>query len=133
MGDNYGNTFRVEDDCSRYATISMMLNNRFGHLFYQDELSNYLRVEYRFVGEQCPGGEGWAYRNSGIMVHGQRPETMTLDQISTSIEVQLLSSDSLVERANMNVCTPGTNIVMEVQLILEHCNSSSSGFFEKSG
>ncbi|NMB04812.1 MAG: DUF1080 domain-containing protein [Bacteroidales bacterium] len=132
VGDNYGNTFRVEDGLLkvRYDQYDAF-NNRFGHLFYQDELSNYkLRVEYRFVGEQCPGGEGWAYRNSGIMVHGQRPETMTLDQdFPTSIEVQLLGSDSLVERTNMNVCTPGTNIVMEDQLILEHCNSSSSGFF----
>lgn len=132
VGDNYGNTFRVEDGLLkvRYDQYDAF-NNRFGHLFYQDELSNYkLRVEYRFVGEQCPGGEGWAYRNSGIMVHGQRPETMTLDQdFPTSIEVQLLGSDSLVERTNMNVCTPGTNIVMEDQLILEHCNSSSSDFF----
>ncbi|MFA5735480.1 MAG: DUF1080 domain-containing protein, partial [Proteiniphilum sp.] len=128
-GDNYGNTFRVEDGLLkvRYDQYDAF-NNRFGHLFYKDELSHYkLRVEYRFVGEQCPGGEGWAYRNSGIMVHGQRPETMTLDQdFPTSVEVQLLGSDSLVERTNMNVCTPGTNIVMEDELILDHCISSSS-------
>jgi len=131
-GDNYGNTFRVEDGLLkvRYDQYDAF-NNRFGHLFYKDELSHYkLRVEYRFVGEQCPGGEGWAYRNSGIMVHGQRPETMTLDQdFPTSVEVQLLGSDSLVERTNMNVCTPGTNIVMEDELILDHCISSSSDFF----
>ena len=131
-GDNYGNTFRVEDGLLkvRYDQYDAF-NNRFGHLFYKDELSHYkLRVEYRFVGEQCPGGEGWAYRNSGIMVHGQRPETMTLDQdFPTSVEVQLLGSDSLVERTNLNVCTPGTNIVMEDELILDHCISSSSDFF----
>ena len=131
-GENFGNTFRVEDGLLkvRYDQYDSF-NNRFGHLFYQDELSHYkLRVEYRFVGEQCPGGEGWAYRNSGIMVHGQRPETMTLDQdFPTSIEVQLLGSDSLVERTNMNVCTPGTNIVMDDELILDHCISSSSDFF----
>jgi hypothetical protein len=64
------------------------------------------------------------------MVHGQRPETMTLDQdFPTSVEVQLLGSDSLVERTNLNVCTPGTNIVMEDELILDHCISSSSDFF----
>ncbi|MDD5346373.1 MAG: DUF1080 domain-containing protein, partial [Proteiniphilum sp.] len=119
-GVNYGNTFRVEDGLLkvRYDQYDRF-DNRFGHLFYQDELSHYkLRVEYRFVGEQCPGGEGWAYRNSGIMVHGQRPETMTLDQdFPTSVEVQLLGSDSLVERTNLNVCTPGTNIVMGGELI----------------
>lgn len=131
-GVNYGNTFRVEDGLLkvRYDQYDRF-DNRFGHLFYQDELSHYkLRVEYRFVGEQCPGGEGWAYRNSGIMVHGQRPETMTLDQdFPTSVEVQLLGSDSLVERTNLNVCTPGTNIVMGGELILDHCISSSSDFF----
>lgn len=132
VGENYGNTFRVEDGLLkvRYDQYDAF-NNRFGHLFYKDELSHYkLRVEYRFVGEQCPGGEGWAYRNSGIMVHGQRPETMTLDQdFPTSVEVQLLGSDSLVERTNMNVCTPGTNIVMEDELILDHCISSTSELF----
>ena len=131
-GDNYGNTFRVEDGLLkvRYDQYDRF-DNRFGHLFYRDELSHYkLRVEYRFVGTQCPGGEGWAYRNSGVMLHGQRPETMTLDQdFPTSIEVQLLGSDSLVERTNLNVCTPGTNVEMAGELIQEHCNSSSSGFF----
>lgn len=131
-GDNFGNTFRVEDGLLkvRYDQYDQF-DGRFGHLFYQDELSHYkLRVEYRFVGDQCPGGEGWAYRNSGIMVHGQRPETMTLDQdFPTSVEVQLLGSDSLVERTNMNVCTPGTNIVMNGELILDHCINSSSGSF----
>ena len=65
------------------------------------------------------------------MVHGQRPETMEKDQeFPTSIEVQLLASDSLVQRTNMNVCTPGTNIVMNGQLTLDHCiNSSSENFY----
>ena len=29
----------------------------------------------------------------------------------------------------MNVCTPGTNIVMENELILDHCISSTSELF----
>lgn len=131
-GDNFGNTFRVEDGLlkvryDQYDTFG----NRFGHLFYKDEFSHYkLRVEYRFVGDQCNGGEGWAYRNSGIMIHGQTPESMERDQdFPTSIEVQLLGSDSLVKRTNMNVCTPGTHIVMNGELIEEHCNSSSSDYF----
>ncbi len=131
-GDNFANTFRVEDGMIkvRYDGYDS-LRDRFGHLFYEDELSNYkLRVEYRIVGEQCPGAPGWAYKNSGIMLHGQSPESMSLNQdFPTSIEVQLLGSDSLVQRTNMNVCTPGTNIVMEDELILDHCISSSSDFF----
>lgn len=131
-GDNFGNTFRVEDGLIkvRYEAYDS-LRERFGHLFYKDEFSNYkLRVEYRILGEQCPGAPGWAYKNSGIMVHGQTPQTMEKDQdFPSSIEVQLLASDSLVQRTNMNVCTPGTNIVMNNELILDHCVNSSSGLF----
>ncbi len=132
-GDNFGNTFRVEEGMIkvRYEQYDS-LRDRFGHLFYNDEFSHYkLRVEYRIVGEQCPGAPGWAYKNSGIMVHGQTPESMEKEQdFPTSIEVQLLASDSLVQRTNMNVCTPGTNIVMDDRLILDHCiNSSSENFY----
>ncbi len=133
VGDNFGNTFRVEDGMIkvRYEEYDS-LRKRFGHLFYKDEFSHYkLRVEYRIVGEQCPGAPGWAYKNSGIMIHGQTVESMEKTQdFPTSIEVQLLGSDSLVQRTNMNVCTPGTNIVINGQLILDHCvNSSSENFY----
>lgn len=134
VGDNFGKTFRVEDGLIkvRYEEYDS-LRNRFGHLFYKDEFSHYkLRVEYRFLGDQTPGAPGWAYRNSGIMIHGQTAESMDLNQdFPTSIEVQLLGSDSLVERTNMNLCTPGTNVVMNDQLILDHCiNSSSELYFD---
>lgn len=132
VGDNFGNTFRVEDGVMkvRYDAYDS-LRNRFGHIFYKDVFSNYkLRVEYRFLDNQCPGAPEWAYRNSGIMIHGQTPESMEKDQdFPTSIEVQLLGSDSLVQRTNLNVCTPGTNIVMDGKLILDHCTNSSSPFF----
>ncbi|NLI99795.1 MAG: DUF1080 domain-containing protein [Bacteroidales bacterium] len=132
LGDNHGNTFRVEEGMIkvRYDEGYDTFDERFGHLFFEEEFSHYqLRVEYRFVGEQCPGAPGWAYRNSGLMLHGQTPESMELDQdFPTSIEMQLLGSDSLVQRTNMNVCTPGTNIVMDGQLILDHCVNSSSDF-----
>lgn len=131
-GDNFGNTFRVEDGIIkvRYEAYDS-LDGRFGHLFYNKTFSHYkLRVEYRIVGEQTPGAPGWAYKNSGIMLHGQTPESMERDQeFPTSIEVQLLGSDSLVQRTNMNVCTPGTNIEMNGEPVLDHCISSSSGYF----
>ena len=78
LGDNFENTFRVEDGILKvgYAGYSEF-NETFGHLFYQDSFSHYrIRVEYRFVGEQAKGGPGWALRNSGIMIHGERPETI---------------------------------------------------------
>jgi hypothetical protein len=128
-GVNFGNTFRVEDNLlkARYDQYGNF-GNRFGHLFYKDTFSHYIiRVEYRFVGEQCPEGPSWAYRNSGIMIHGQPLSTMGKDQdFPVSIEVQLLGGDSIGERSTGNLCTPGTNVVMNGQLVLDHCISSSS-------
>ena len=100
----------------------------FGHLFYKDDFSSYrLRVEYRFVGEQCEGGPGWALRNSGLMIHGERPETMAKDQdFPVSIEVQLLGGDGQSKRTTSNLCTPGTNVVKDGKLFLPHCTKSNS-------
>ncbi|MCA9269953.1 MAG: DUF1080 domain-containing protein, partial [Planctomycetales bacterium] len=90
--------------------------------------SNYIiRVEYRFTGEQCAGGPGWAFRNSGIMVHGQTPESMTKDQdFPVSIEVQLLGGKGEGERTTANLCTPGTHVVMDGKLVKRHCTNSTS-------
>lgn len=132
LGENFGNTFRVEDGLMkvRYDQYDS-LRNRYGHIFYKDTFSHYLlRIEYRFVGEQCPGGAGWALRNSGVMVHGQLPETMEKEQsFPTSIEVQFLGGDSIGERSTANLCTPGTNVVMNGNLVLDHCMTSSSKTF----
>ncbi len=132
LGDNYGNTFRVEDGVlkvsyDQYETFG----NRFGHIFYEQPFSNYLiRVEYRFVGEQCPDGESWAFRNSGIMVHGQSPESMRVEQkFPVSIEVQLLGGDGSLERQTANLCTPGTHVVISDELWTRHCLNSSSNTY----
>ncbi|QDU93043.1 3-keto-disaccharide hydrolase [Lignipirellula cremea] len=128
-GDNFADTFRVKDGLLqvRYDGYDKF-GERFGHIFYKDKLSNYrLRVEYRFVDEQVPGGPGWAFRNSGVMIHGETPEQMELDQsFPTSIEVQLLGGDGSKDRTNANLCTPGTNVVMNNKLFLPHCTSSHS-------
>ncbi len=132
VGENFGNTFRVEDGLLRVSYDEYdVFNERYGHLFFNEEFSSYkIRVEYRIHGPQCPEAPGWAYRNSGIMVHGQSPESMEIDQdFPTSIEIQLLGTDSTIERTNLNVCTPGTNIVMNNELILDHCINSSSEYF----
>ncbi len=128
-GENFGNTFRVDDGMIkvRYDEYDKF-DRRFGHLFYDKEFSHYrLRAEYRFVGEQIEGGPGWALRNSGLMLHGQDPATMTLDQeFPVSIEVQLLAGDGTKKRTTSNLCTPGTNVVMDDKLFRPHCRSSSS-------
>ena len=79
------------------------------------------------MGEQVAGGPSWALRNSGIMVHGQTPESMTKDQnFPISIEVQLLGGNGKDDRTTSNLCTPGTNVVMDGKLVTRHCISSSS-------
>lgn len=129
MNENFGNTFRVEDSLLkvRYDQYEKF-DGHFGHLFYKTPYSHYrLRVVYRFVGEQVAGGAEWALRNSGIMIHGQKPETMDVNQdFPVSIEVQLLGGNGKDERSTMNVCTPGTNIVMNDSLWTQHCTNSAS-------
>ena len=52
-GDNYANTFRVEDNIIkvRYDQYDSF-NNRYAHLFYKQPFSYYkLRFEYRLTGE----------------------------------------------------------------------------------
>jgi len=128
-GENYKDTFRVEDGVLKVAYDRYeAFEDRFGHIFYKDKFSKYkLRVEYRFVGEQVKGGAGWALRNNGVMLHCQAPESMAVDQdFPVSIEVQLLGGDGTHPRSTANLCTPGTHVVMEDQLVTRHCIDSRS-------
>lgn len=128
-GVNYKNTFRVEDGLLKvYYENYEQFNGRFGHLFYKQPFSHYkIRAEYRFVGEQAPGAPDWAYRNSGLKLHCQPPETMAKDQMSpVSIEVQLLGGNGKDERSTANVCSMGTHIVMDGELVTRHCINSNS-------
>ena len=129
LDDNFGNTFRVEDGLlkARYDQYDQF-GGRFGHIFYRKKFSHYIiAVEYRFVGEQVPGGPDWGLRNSGIMVHSQSPESMQKDQdFPLSIEVQLLGGTGSGERPTANLCTPGTNVVLNGKLFTTHCLNSSS-------
>jgi len=129
LDDNFGDTFRVENGVMKVSFDAYKtFEGRFGHIFFKEKFSKYkLRVEYRFTGEQCEGGPKWAFRNSGIMFHSQSPSSMKKDQnFPVSIEAQLLGGDGKNERPTANVCTPGTNIVMNGKLITEHCTSSKS-------
>jgi len=129
LGENFGKTFRVKDGKIQVEFEAYdSFQERFGHLFYKDKFSNYIiRCEYRFIGKQCPGGPGWAKRNSGIMLHCQDPKTMSKDQdFPVSIEMQLLGGLGSGQRTTANLCTPGTNVVMNDKLIRRHCTSSRS-------
>ncbi|MEX2231128.1 MAG: DUF1080 domain-containing protein [Cyclobacteriaceae bacterium] len=129
LGENPGNTFRVEDGNLKVVYDGYTdFDEKFGHLFYKEKYGYYLLgVEYRFVGEQASNGPGWAIRNSGAMLHCLDPKTMLVDQdFPISIEVQFLGGNGQDERTTANLCTPGTNVVMDGKLFTNHCISSNS-------
>lgn len=129
INENYKNTFRVRDGILQVSYDKYDdFKGEFGHLFYDTSYSNYrLRFDYRFTGEQTPGGPRWAFRNSGVMVHSQSAESMTQAQdFPVSIEVQLLGQTGKNERPTGNVCTPGTHIILAGKLEKEHCINSTS-------
>jgi Domain of Unknown Function (DUF1080) len=128
LGDNYRDTFRVENGAIRVMYDKYDdFGDRFGHLFYKQKLSHYvLALEYRFFGEQVKGGPGYARLNSGVMVHSQAPETILKDQDwPISVEAQFLAN----KRHTMNVCTPGTEIVMNGEMVKAHCTNSTSAIY----
>lgn len=61
------------------------------------------------------------------MLHSQDPESIGINQdFPISLEVQLLGGDGVNRRANANLCTPGTNVVMGDTLFKPHCIDSDS-------
>ena len=132
LNDNFGATFRISNGNLKVSYDAYdKYSERFGHLFYQQKYSYYLiATEYRFVGEQANEGPNWALRNSGIMIHCQPPATMGKNQdFPISIEVQLLGGNGKDPRTTCNLCTPGTQFVMNGQLEKRHCINSTSKTF----
>lgn len=128
LGDNYRDTFRVENGLIRVMYDKYGdFDARFGHLFWKQKLSHYVvSVEYRFFGEQAKGGPSYARLNSGVMIHSQAPETILKNQDwPISIEAQLLAGG----KTTMNVCTPGTEIFMHGEMVKAHCTNSTSKVF----
>jgi hypothetical protein len=128
-GVNFNNTFRVEDSVLKVSYSEYdSFRGEFGHLFYNDEFSSYrLRIEYRFVDEQVPGGPQWAIMNSGVMVHSQSAESMELHQdFPVSLEAQFLSGTPEWKRSTGNLCTPGTHVYLADTLTTQHCIDAPS-------
>ncbi len=139
LGENYNDTFRVEDGLLKVRYDKWTTFNReFGHIFYNKQPFSYylLAAEYRFVGAQVPAASGpefaWARRNNGLMLHCPDPKTMMKDQdFPISIEVQLLGGLSDGKpRTTANLCTPGTHVVMNGQLHTPHCTNSTSRTYD---
>ncbi|SOD11205.1 3-keto-disaccharide hydrolase [Pedobacter xixiisoli] len=127
--ENFGNTFYVQDGLMKVKYDGYQdFDKQYGHIFYKKPFSYYLlKVEYRFVGEQAKGGQEWALRNSGAMLHCQDPATMLKDQdFPISIEGQFLGGNGKDERPTGNVCTPGTTIEIKNSLFETHCLNSTS-------
>src|SRR6476660_7655269 len=134
LGENFRDTFRVEQGLLevRYDKWTRF-DGEFGHLFYKDPFSYYrIAAEYRFVGEQVPGGPAWAMRNNGVMLHSPHPKTMVKDQdFPISLEVQLLGGLSDGKpRSTANLCTPGSNVFMSGVLHTQHCTNSTSKTYD---
>jgi hypothetical protein len=133
---NLNNTFRVEDGLLKVSYDEWTgFDREFGHIFHRQPYSHYIvAAEYRFVGEQVTGAGanlGWARRNNGIMVHSQSAASMGRDQdFPISIEVQLLGGLGEGTRSTANLCTPGTNVVMDGKLVTDHCINSSSQTYD---
>jgi len=132
LNDNINNTFRVEDGILKIAYDQYVdFDGQFGHIFHNQKFSYYLlAAEYRFVGQQVSGGPDWAIRNNGLMVHSQSAQSMLINQdFPISIEVQLLGGNGSEERPTANLCTPGTNVVLDGNLFESHCINSTSNTY----
>ncbi len=130
LNSNIHDTFKVEDGVIKVSYDGYeTFENSFGHLFYKKPYANYrLKLQYRFVGEQVKGGESWATKNSGVMLHSQSPESMGLNQsFPISLEAQFLGGlEKGFERPTGNLCTPGTHVTMKDSLVTDHCISATS-------
>lgn len=133
-GDNYGNTFRVEDGLLkvRYDQYDKF-NDRFGHLYYKTPFSYYhLVVEYRFTGEWRKDAPAYTILNSGVMFHSQDPRSMPKEQDwPISVEMQFFGGlGDGKPRPTGNMCSPGTHVVYNGKLDTRHCIDSRSKTYD---
>ena len=133
-GDNYGRTFRAEDNMIkvRYDEYGDF-NEQFGHLYYDQPYSHFhLKLEYRFVGELQQGAPDYTLLNSGVMFHSQDPRKMPKEQNwPVSVEMQFLAGLGDGEpRPTGSMCSPGTDVVYEGKLTTDHCITSTADTYE---
>ena len=134
LGDNYGNTFRVEDGMVkvRYDQYDTF-RERFGHLYFKQPFAYYhLTFEYRFVGIWRKDAPIYTLKNSGVMFHSQDPRTMLKEQDwPISVEFQLLAGlGDGKPRPTGNMCSPGTDVVFQGKIDPRHCIESTSKTYE---
>lgn len=115
FNDNYRNTFRVEDGLLKVSYRDYdKFENRFGSLFTKQKFSHYwIRAEYRFVGSLTSGAPRWAYKNSGLQLHSQAPDTMRKDQqFPVSVEFDIVGGRFMGSQPTGDVCQNGTHVLI---------------------
>ncbi|WP_297798303.1 DUF1080 domain-containing protein [uncultured Eudoraea sp.] len=125
LGENFGNTFRVSDGILsiRYDAYGDDFKNRFGALYFNEELADYrLKVEYRFVGETAPGAPDWGFRDSGVQFHSQSPASLKADQpFPVSLEYNLHGGNGTDERPVGAICANGMFVTLNGQQNTSYC------------
>ena len=105
---------------------------RCGLLYYDKYLTDYrVRLTYRFREPQAKNPVGWGKNNTGLMIFGIDPRTVTGDpEFPPLIEIQLLGTPSAGGSKNANLCQPGGMKVAKLfdQAINDNsCHDSQSG------
>lgn len=127
-GENYRNTFRVENGLLKVSYDQYGdFGNAFGSLYYDKPLSHYwLRVEYRFIGTRLSSAPRWTYKNSGIQLHSQPPNTWRADQqFPVSVEFDLVGGWYLGSRPTGDVCQNGTQVLIAGRPLIGQCSKLS--------
>jgi hypothetical protein len=128
VGDNYRNTFRVEGGLLRVSYQQYdRFDDRFGSLFYNKPFSHYwIRAEYRMSGDLAPGAPRWAFKNSGIQLHCQAPQTMRkMQQFPVNVEFDLVGGHIMGSRPTGDVCQSGTHVLLDGQPLRQMCSKLS--------
>ena len=128
---NYGNTFRVEDGILkiRYDEYGDDFDERFGAIYYNKRLKNYhLKLDYRFVGETAPGAPEWGFRDSGVQLHCQSPESLKIDQpFPVSMEYNLHGGDGTNDRPVGAICANGMKVKIDGEINSSYCTPAKIG------
>lgn len=113
LGENYQNTFRVEDSILRIVYDDYEnYGTKFGALYTAEAFTNYrLKIEYRFVGDTAKGAPSWGYRDSGVQYHCQSAVSMGKDQnFPVCLEYNLHGGNGTDERPVGQICAIGTMV-----------------------
>jgi hypothetical protein len=128
VGENYRDTFRVEDGLLKVSYRQYdRFDDRFGSLFYNRPFSHYwIRAEYRMSGDLAHGAPRWAFKNSGIQLHCQAPQTMRkAQQFPVAVEFDLVGGRFIGSRPTGDVCQNGTHVLIDGQPLRQMCSTLS--------